>query len=132
MTTTDRLTEIEARLAAATPGPWEARDGLYDGKYVVGPREAGDIAKGPIQLFSPTFWTKRSARNAELIAAAPADLAALVAVVREVEEIHRRVRLSDGRWICAICPTVTPSGALVPTLYPCPTVVAVQKLGDVG
>jgi hypothetical protein len=142
-TTPDRLAEIEARLAAGTPGLWEGpavatpepmtrderaewlRDTLNEGDdlhlwtvYVPGdgvtliPAVSGD---GP-----------NARSNAELIAHAPADLAALVTVVKAVREIHRRVHLSDGRWVCAICPTTTPSGALVPTLYPCPTARALE------
>jgi len=118
----DRLTQIEERLANATPGPWETRQhATFPGRKVVGPREPEDIAKGPVTLMEPIFWTERSAANAELIAAAPTDLAALVMVVRAVEALHRTHGPDDhGVEYCFECAET----------WPCPTAAAVQGLGE--
>lgn len=66
--TPDRLADIEARLAVATPGPWEVVD------YEV---MATDIDIADCQTLA----------DAELIAHAPADLAALVAFARRVRAV---------------------------------------------
>lgn len=53
--------------------------------------------------------------------------AALVEVVEAVLDEHRRINVGGDSWVCAICPTVTPSGGLAPTPYLCPTVTAIEN-----
>lgn len=65
MTATKRLDEIEARLSAATPGPWTRTQWE---------EEQPDVP-----------WDA----DAEFIAHAREDVPALVAVVRAVEALHR-------------------------------------------
>jgi hypothetical protein len=101
----DRLSEIEERLANATPGPWVV-EGLGD--WV-----------GPIGIPVAPDDGGLTVPDAELIAHAPADLAALVAVVREVEALHRR-RVERPNAGCLQCGQI----------WPCPTAAAVQKLGE--
>lgn len=71
-----RLDEIEARLAAATPGPWEA-DAL-EGNL--------DAANGT-RVANVGWW---SDTDADIIAHAPADLAALVEFARLIEAANDR------------------------------------------
>jgi hypothetical protein len=88
------LDEIEKRLAAATPGPWEGVD------YEVLATEI-DIADC------------QTLADAELIAHAPTDLAALVAFARVVQAArrdlsHHHSHRVPGRWdkdgsICDVC-----------------------------
>lgn len=65
-----RLEDIAARLEAATPGPWR----VYGANYIDAGPNTNLIANGSVPALG----------DAELIAHAPADLAALLAVVREV------------------------------------------------
>lgn len=116
MTTTDRLDKIEERLANATPGPWE-RDQF--GPEDDSARFIGSPSTGRIVVFEAA-----TAGNADLIAHAPTDLAALLAVVREVEALHHPLTIGEDT-TCFTCRNLF--GSLVP--YPCPTAAAVQKLG---
>lgn len=115
MTTTDRLAEIEARLSAATPGPWIAEYSGEQGNCVI-PSDAQSTREA---VCVTRLYHQQA--DAELIAHAPADLAALVAVVREVEALHRPDE-SRGTWdgYCRSCGKE----------WPCPTAAAVQTLGE--
>lgn len=98
---TPDLDPIRARLAAATPGPWHSWDRgigyeVHKGRaadclseYGVGMESCTELNDG----FRGTF---RMA-DADLIANAPADLAALVAEVERLREAVERVRaLADN------------------------------------
>lgn len=76
-----RLDEIQARLDAATPGPWE-RDQF--GPDDDSARFIGSPSTGQIVVYEAA-----TAGNAELIANVPEDLAALVAFARAMERLHR-------------------------------------------
>lgn len=66
----DDLNYLRKTAQAANDGPWEAKQSLaFPGKKVVGPRDSGDLGKGPIVLMQPLFWDERSARHADHIAA---------------------------------------------------------------
>lgn len=123
----DRLDEIEQRLANATPGPWEmgAVEPMPDGW------------PGAYAAVEPNIAGGLDPLDADLIAHAPTDLAALVTVVREVAALHRPSSGYDGisgeeYETCAHCmetynePTETPWDYR----WPCPTAAAVQKLGE--
>lgn len=94
--TTDRLTEIEQRLAAATEYPWVIWEDLTDGGFVHVGDLAGVIPEGEMATedgveVNPT--AKCYIReDAELIAHAPADLAALVKFARAVEDAEKNWR----------------------------------------
>ena len=83
-----RLDDIEARLKAATPGPW-----TDDAEECVvftagGAEEIADIYSG-----------ERSAENAALIANAPTDIEWLLKVARAAErmsEASKPVQMSEG------------------------------------
>jgi hypothetical protein len=124
----DRLTQIEERLANATPGPWVDGMGTH-GNPADGPEfcevrtEPADertrgitIAELPLE--------QQAAQDAELIAHAPADLAALVAVVREVKALHQ----SRPNSTSALYPKPLCTCGVV--WENCPTAAAVQKLGE--
>lgn len=92
MTAAKRLDEIEARLSAATPGPW-----------------------------TRTQWEEEQPgvpwdADAEFIAHAREDVPALIAVVRKVEALHWRDTYSDcGRCHVAWpCPTAAAVQELTP------------------
>lgn len=109
----DRLTEIEARLAAATPGPWG--QGALAGSGPAGyaaQQEAMDYVQQCIEASSGSwFWLvsgphpdggtaeicfagngPTSAENANLIAHAPDDLAWAVAEIRALRSRVERMR----------------------------------------
>ena len=82
-----RLDEIQARLDAATPGPWEIIGG---NEYLTGIDVAiGSWDEGGIRL-----------RDAEFIAMAPADVRYLLAELRKAHEALERVEELIG-WIDA-------------------------------
>src|SRR5690606_38007039 len=95
--TNDRLTEIRARLDAATPAPWTRfarnaaapdEDDWYLGHDVHGPPRA---QRGQIERVA----------DAELIAHAPDDLAFLLSLVDQLQgqlDAVRAIRLADGDW----------------------------------
>lgn len=129
------LNEIEARLAAATPGPWEIdEDGDVQG------RRRGmypDPELDPIVTCSA-----ERPEDTNLIAHAPADLAALVAVVREVEQVHQPggtvIREVSYDMEGTIPGPIRISGFQTSDLatckgcsgtWPCPTAAALQRLG---
>jgi len=72
------LKEIEARLKAATPGPW-----VYD-SYSRIFAEHGNVAKVP--TVAGDTATKQGAEDAEFIAHSPADVARLIEALRIATE----------------------------------------------
>jgi hypothetical protein len=114
VTANDRLAAIEERLANATPGPWEECAYRAEGGeagYSID-QMADDVI---VEEVARLPRTPQGSWDACFIAHAPADLAALVAVVREVAALHTRDTWSD----CGRCHVA----------WPCPTAAAVQKLG---
>lgn len=82
---TSKLDAIAARLEAATKGPWEPTASLYpDGTYHDHVTAEWDIEVDICEV--PR--TPQGSADADLIAHAPADLAALLAVVREVAALN--------------------------------------------
>lgn len=77
VTKTDRLTEIEARLKAATPGPWHLApmEGSHGLEMWIETEHGGGL---------PVAKVCGSPIDRELIVHAPADLALLAKLVREV------------------------------------------------
>lgn len=75
------LDAIEARLKAATPGPW------HNAGYSLKGRDGSEVMAGADVLLTMTCYHRESA-DADLIANAPTDLAALLAYVRELEEVR--------------------------------------------
>ncbi len=91
----DRLEEIKARLAAATPGPWEESGGTEFGfRIAATERESKRIVR-ELSIASSHGGNVRAFADAALIAHAPTDLAYLIAEVewlrRELEWIADRV-----------------------------------------
>jgi hypothetical protein len=74
---TDRLSEIEGRLRAATPGPWWTPSYIAPAEVFAGTGLADDtcVAEGMYK------------HDAEFIANAPTDIAALLGAVKEVREL---------------------------------------------
>jgi len=103
-----RLSEVEARLAAAVIEPWEHVERKFDG---------GRVREHSVETHHHVIADNLSPNGAELIAHAPADLAALVAVVRAVGAIHREI--DDGRG---------PHCFEDAEDWPCPTVQAIDGL----
>lgn len=97
------LNQILARLAAATPGPWKCHDFGYEGmdepvNIVV---HAGEfdwhaIDNGEFIVATPT-WDHGGYRNADMIAHAPTDIAALLAEVERLRENAHRLAPCDMR-----------------------------------
>ena len=82
-----RVGEIEARLAAATPGPWEVRtDDLTDDVDVVHDQEHVSFVASCGHKAQPGIYA-----DAEFIANAPADVAYLLAELRKAHEALGRV-----------------------------------------
>lgn len=84
----DRATQIRARLAAATPGPWKTNDGP-------------GIFNSLSQTVAQTFRHTTREQDADLIANAPSDLAWLLAeraeLLRRVEQ-YSDVRAEMRKW----------------------------------
>jgi hypothetical protein len=108
----DLLSEIEERLSNATPGPWDWVPSAVEG----GSHVLGVVGESGFPVLRTSPYAPPRQRDADLIAHAPADLAALVAVVREVAALHTRDTWSD----CGRCHVA----------WPCPTAAAVQKLEE--
>ena len=131
-----RLNEIQARVDAATPGPWETmRSGLLGTRVVrVDGEWDGLIPDEFVTLVTPAL---RIYCDADLIANAPADLAFLLAELRKahealerVEALHKRVEGyqfgaipgAEPDWpVCSTCFTEDEH----PQPWPCPTAAAV-------
>lgn len=76
---------IKARLAAATPGPWKVEPAeSAEGSFIA--------TMGPIFIMPPTQHLARYADDADLIAHAPTDIAALVA---EVERLRAAIKAHE-------------------------------------
>jgi hypothetical protein len=116
---TDRLTGIEARLDAATPGPW-VTEPVEQGMFAdIESRVSG--MRGYI-LLSHVDGEAGQAKtpDAVFIAAAPTDMAALLGAVKAVLELHRPVQVFfpdyvEGYYECEQCMEA----------HPCPTVAAI-------
>lgn len=106
--TTSKLDAIAARLESATPGPWEAvtdDDGRTKEHSVWSEQSSDYVAE----------WIVTKP-DADLIAHAPADLAALLAVVEALLEArrdltHNHLHRVPGRWdkdgsFCDVCARV--------------------------
>jgi hypothetical protein len=104
----DRLSEIEERLSEVPA----AQD-----EFLQFGREWRTIY-GPETPFPPNFGI--AVQMASDLSKARADLAALVAVVREVAALHTPGPESGDGVVCFEC---------APKRWPCPTAAAVQKLG---
>jgi len=145
-----RIDEIEARLAAATPGPWAEG---YDAGWTVDQ----DLYPDGIEIAAMTDQEgDQGRRDASLIAHAPADLAALVKFARDVAALHqprtvyaneahctrafdgdhamgRHVEDRMGSWVCldhelaSECITCCDTDGATAD-YPCPTARAVAEL----
>lgn len=89
---TEELAAIEARLAAATEGPWIYRDII--GGYHNVTRNAWDVASCGAGDLDPEDGDRdeQAARNAEFIAHAREDVPALLAAVRERDNTIARIR----------------------------------------
>lgn len=80
-----RVDEIQARLEAATPGPWEARQDFIDGGVPDNSMTLNGGGRGDYIGTIALHYDVRAA-NAEFIAAAPADIAYLLAELRDRDE----------------------------------------------
>lgn len=84
---TDRLSEIEARLKAATPGPWKRYEAEWYQQVISNPDPRPEMYK------HSDIAERVGARvNAEFIAHAPEDMAYLLDRIKQLEE---EVRLLD-------------------------------------
>jgi hypothetical protein len=84
-----RLDEIAARVDAATPGPWE-RGITTDGTRRVATILDGSTSGVEIEdIHTPydPIATSETAANADLIAHAPEDIAALLDIVRAAQSV---------------------------------------------
>ena len=109
--TDDKLSEIEARLAAATPGPWVWTDGedpidiatyespgYYDNPELIGPNNVFVIGCGEYWIISPVEDRNVQTANAEIIAHAPTDIRALVDEVKALRhDIARHVQITSDQ-----------------------------------
>jgi flavin-dependent dehydrogenase len=87
------LEAIKARLSAATPGPWR-RDGNHRAKVRGGD---GDTLTRVVPESSDEPWSPTDEANADLIAHAPGDIAALIAEVERLREVNDGYLLEMGR-----------------------------------
>ncbi|UXM92534.1 hypothetical protein [Paenarthrobacter sp. JL.01a] len=84
------LEPIQARLDAATPGPWEASDVVdmdVDGTYELAHVLAPDPGEPETSTLGVALGILRP--DAEFIANSPTDTARLLAAVKAVEELHK-------------------------------------------
>jgi hypothetical protein len=79
---TTKLAEIEARADAATPGPWELKQG--SGFVIEG--KSGYITRDVCRLDGSTMSAFEQKANAELIANASQDIYALLRLVKEMRK----------------------------------------------
>lgn len=105
------LDEIEARLVAATPGPWENEGAGEVAQHWSRPSPWGPVVSTEVSCGSYCLGGSSKGvvndADADLIAHAPTDLAALVAVVRVAQKFHQpRTHLdpSGATWqVCVGC-----------------------------
>jgi hypothetical protein len=116
------LDDIEARLAAANSAA-DLHDPTYDGLT-----EHGGYSVRMGQGVSTDGYLPEEV--AELIAHAPADLAALVRVVKIVEAMHREIAGPDDATTCFTCIELDHSEGETPWdyTYPCPTTEALAAM----
>lgn len=105
-----RLAEIEARLKAATPGPWEVvrQRSIYT-TATCGEDHDPSLGSLCCDMFLGKLGrdggapSRNADANAALIAHAPADLRALLdAHAAQAEEI-KRLRAERDRGVCSVC-----------------------------
>lgn len=141
MTGLDRVGEITARLNAATPGPWEnlGDTGPYV-QWILGraksPDEGYHGTQDVLLVDSDYISSGLTDDDAEFIAAAPADIAFLLARITELEtgrdkvlELHKPreytefwTNMPTGMFYCARC--------IHEGVYPCATVRALTPKGE--
>jgi hypothetical protein len=137
------LDQIEARLSAATPGPWAWRN--TSEPYLMGVRTRIVMAfrRMGTQGAQPQFRDAHGLLvdagrenindfpDAALIANAPADLASLAAALRAIQALHRPYRthnaLSNPEFWYEVC-TVCADSEGDARLWPCPTTKAMADL----
>lgn len=116
--TPGQLAEIRARLEAATPGPWLAEPQTWetvgahpwptDAEWQADEQSATDALYSGPDICTMEGWPPESRRaNAEFIAAAPSDIAALLAEVDRLRAVtaDRDRRWPEG-WVRHACPDV--------------------------
>ncbi|HEX2580347.1 MAG TPA: hypothetical protein VHL08_00025 [Dongiaceae bacterium] len=92
--TSDELDIIEARAAAATPGPWQVltEDGV-DAAWINAARAEDDL---PIALLDYRSGDDNRA-NAEFIAAARVDIMRMIEALREAQQRIQHLILANNR-----------------------------------
>lgn len=126
MTTTDQLAGIEARASAATEGPWKVKEcAPCTGR---GRLDVSIWAHdGNVSIADWCDEDEFTKADAEFIAHARTDVPALLAMVREQQAAHERVRElhqpemaagRDGNGVTDYCPACS-------TYYPCATIAAI-------
>lgn len=91
MITETELTDIEARVNAATPGPWEAVG------WDVRTKITADDQRGYlIASCQPSAFPENGARNAEFLSHTREDVPALIAEVRRLQSENARQALLLG------------------------------------
>lgn len=117
-----RLDEIQARLDAATPGPWVPG---YDAGWTV---DEGAYPNGREIAAMTDQEADQGRADADFIAHSREDLAALVEFARAMDGLHRPRKViclnpshsSDcDAMVCDTCDTP----------YPCPTANALEQIG---
>ena len=97
--TEEELQAIEARLAAATPAPWEARDRGHGVEVYMGGVSGAWLSTA--SAYGPKGSRHRditgTRADAALIAHAPTDLAALVAEVQRMQAALTRIAKWDEK-----------------------------------
>ncbi len=128
------LEEIEARLAAATPGPWDA-DGTEVSQHWSRPEPWLTIATNEVDCMAYCYGGRgrgvERVEDAEFIAHAPEDIRALLAEVKRLQaqiDAVKALHCQDAvqpRY-CAECSDFGtdqfPAGELIE--WPCPTLLA--------
>lgn len=113
MSETDRLAEIKARWAWATPGPWYTGNPIEKGVYAPWHEHRGPVwGPGSVERYThhdthliaqlhdtrDTDWPAEEAANREAISHAPTDVAYLVAEVERLRTVMEKARLYIGLW----------------------------------
>ena len=106
----DRIVEIEARLNAATPGPWEAThrpklpnendpDILAARRDELGGEPGSSIWANEEQIWGSLWPSRNGSADANFIAHSPSDVAYLLAELRKRDEALARVEAACDRVI---------------------------------
>jgi len=102
--TSDRISEIRARLDAATPGPWHLDDMSELRDAEDRPLVRGYEGEGGAHAFWEQPANRDSDADAQLVVHAPDDLAWLLDVVDRVRALHRPyVMKVSGQTTCEGC-----------------------------